>query len=83
MHTISNQHRKELFKSSPDRSEFQTNYVKQIADMPHFDFFCGNPMCDEPYKGPFALIYYTKDGTLHLEWSNSNQGVQVHDLWRS
>ena len=65
---IGNTHELEEFGPSPGRTDFQTEYSREIATRPGFDFFCLNPACDEPYRGPFMLSYYTKDGKLHGDW---------------
>jgi hypothetical protein len=65
---IGKYHELEDFGPSTGRSDFQTEYVMGIAQRSDFDFYCMDPMCDGQYKGPFRLMFYTKDGALHAHW---------------
>lgn len=64
---IGNTHKRERFGPSPGRTEFQTAYVIEVSKRRDFDFFCGNPMCDEVYRGPTTVLYFTKDRRLHAD----------------
>lgn len=55
-----------ILQPSVGRSPFQTQYAKRIAATKGFQFFCAEPVCDIPYKGPFMLTYYL-DGKLHAD----------------
>ena len=54
------------FGASPGRTPFQTAYANELAAREDFDRFCIDPTCDETYKGPTIMAFYTKDGTLHV-----------------
>ena len=64
---IGNDHQQEEFGPSVGRTPFQTAYVIAVAACEDVDFFCGNPRCDEPYRGPFTLLFYTTDRVIHAD----------------
>lgn len=52
------------------RTPAQRERVAAILADSEFDFACDNPFTEEvspSYRGPFAFLYYTRDGRLHLE----------------
>jgi hypothetical protein len=51
------------------RTAFQMAHMREVASRPGFAHFCGYPVClDEAYRGPFSLMWYTTDDTLHSDW---------------
>ena len=62
---IGNQYEPLTIAASIGRTAFQTQYAIDIASQPNFDYFNSGVTCDTPYKGPFALLFTTKDGALN------------------
>ena len=82
---IGNKHELSNFGPSSGRTDFQTAYVEKIAADPNTDFFCMNPMCDEPhkirpYRGPFMLTFYTVDGRINFHWIGQRRVLKKDSL---
>lgn len=82
---IGNKHEPSEFSPSSGRTDFQTAYVKKIAADLNTDFFCMNPMCDQPerrrpYRGPFMLTFYTKDGAINFHWVGQRKVLKIDVL---
>jgi hypothetical protein len=52
---------------STGRTEFQTERLMAIASKPNFDFFCMDYTSSSETWSWFACLYYTKDGSMHME----------------
>jgi hypothetical protein len=63
--SVGSERRQMELRQSVGRSEFQTQVVAQLWAQDAVDYFMENPICDEPYKGPFTLHYKGKDGRTH------------------
>lgn len=63
---VGNQHEMEPVDASV-RTPEQHQVVAEIVGSPEFDFTTCNPFQPEvgEYTGPFAFLYYTKDGSFH------------------
>lgn len=73
---IGNTHIPTVIQSSIGRSDFQTNYLKMVASDTNTDFLCADHMCNEPYKGPFMFLFYTKDKKLNAHWVGVNKLIR-------
>lgn len=53
---------------SEGRSEFQMRHLRAVSREPAFEHFCGNPGCDEHYRGPHMVTWFRKDGVMEAEY---------------